>query len=298
MSSVAPSRNSFPIEKKGSFSPQQALTLRRLRFIPANGMSRYSGGLTARHAAMKLGVSYRTMLRWCKEGRIAAEKRSVLGSKRKEWWVPEEAVRDLIVKALKSSHPTRWQKRLQSKYVLLAGVPAPKGSKLVEGVILTPSSQESPAHFQLKEKAVEFLRARGFTEKGVKLEYQVAYPEVVWHRARRSPAMIPGTLIIDVVGFKNKRPQVAIEVGSCKRDKLIVLSKYWPEVFHWPYGADEPIRFIPTDKDKRRLRKLEDEAERHKRELQERILAYLRREDPEEAKRFQRRIERLRRKRN
>jgi len=258
-------------------------------------MPRYEKRLTAQLAAERLGVAYSTMLRWCREGKITAEKGQVwLGSDRKEWLIPEKAVHELIVKALESNKPTPWQKRLQNRYVLLAGIPAPKGSKLVEGVILTPSRKESPKHLQLKEKAIKFLRARGFTEKGVKLEYQVSYPEVVWQNRHLTLPELPGDLIIDVVGLKNKQPRVAIEVGECKRDKLVVLSKYWPEVFHWPYGADEPIAFIPTEQDKRRLKELEEEAERRIEQAWERNLAWIRHIDPEEAKRYQRRIERLR----
>jgi len=151
-----------------------------------------------------------------------------------------------------------------------------------------PSRKESPAHLQLKEQAIKFLRA---TERSVKIEYPVNYPEVVWHNPR---FVLPGGLIIDVVGLKNKQPQVAVEVGECERDKLIVLSKYWPEVFHCPYGVDEPIAFIPTERDKRRLKELEEEVERRREEDRERNLALLRHIDPKAAERYQRRIERYR----
>ena len=77
------------------------------------GMPRYEKRLTAHLAAERLGVAYSTMLRWCREGKITAEKGQVWpGSDRKEWLIPEKAVHELIVKALESTTPAPWQKRI------------------------------------------------------------------------------------------------------------------------------------------------------------------------------------------
>lgn len=51
----------------------------------------------------------------------------------------------------------------------------------------------------------------------------------------------------------------------------MILSKYWPEVFFWPYGAEEPIRFIPTEEDKRWLNKLKAEKDRKRQDIQKKI---------------------------
>jgi len=85
---------------------------------------------------------------------------------------------------------------------------------------------------------------------------------------------------VDVVAFDKGRRVAAVEVGECTREKLIVLTKYFPQVFWWPYGTDEPIAFIPTEHDKRWLEEQEEERRKSLQKEQERILARLREENP------------------
>ena len=94
---------------------------------------------------------------------------------------------------------------------------------------------QSDAHFWLKDRSEEWLRARGF-----KATFERAYflsPAMDLGRGRRQ-----GLVRIDVVKVRRGRDVVAVECGECHRAKLEALTCAFREVWHWPYGADEPVQ--------------------------------------------------------
>ena len=153
-----------------------------------------------------------------------------------------------------------------------------------------PTTNESPKHRELKKRAAAYLRAQGFNPRAIRYEYRLISDIRVPQRKTTSfqaPAWFGSTLYVDVVAFDKGRRVAAVEVGECTREKLVVLTKYFPQVFWWPYGADEPIAFIPTEQDKKWLNEQEEERRKDLQKLREWILARLREEGPKEAERLE-----------
>ena len=156
-----------------------------------------------------------------------------------------------------------------------------------------PTTNESSKHRELKKRAGAYLRAQGFNPRAIRYEYRLDSDIRVPQRKKRKqmlfewPAWLGSTLYVDVVAFDKGKRVAAIEVGECSRQKLIVLTKYFPQVFWWPYGADEPIAFIPTEQDKKWLEEQEEERKKSLQKEREWTLARLREEDPKEAERLE-----------
>ena len=112
---------------------------------------------------------------------------------------------------------------------------APTGSHEPQTPMLSRVSKE---HEGLKGRVIRWLKSRGFTTE---TEYGCELPRAVRLRRYRAPQKY---VIPDVVGLKKGRPVVAVECGDCKRNKLDLLARGFPEVWHWPHGANAPKQII------------------------------------------------------
>ena len=57
---------------------------------------------------------------------------------------------------------------------------------------------------------------------------------------------ITGNFYLDVVLIDAGQPVAAIEVGRCAEEKLKDFAKFplAPEVYHWPYEEEKPLRVV------------------------------------------------------
>ena len=97
---------------------------------------------------------------------------------------------------------------------------------------------EKGKHKALKYIAEKILRGKGFTDDEIKEEYCISISSDI---VSKSNSISRNLFIVDFAGIKNDY-KVAIEVGTCKQSKLILLSQVgFDEVIHLPYGFEELV---------------------------------------------------------
>lgn len=97
---------------------------------------------------------------------------------------------------------------------------------------------EKGKHKALKYLAEKILRGKGFTDDEIKEEHSISISSDIMN----TPNSLPRNLfIVDFAGIKNDY-KVAIEVGTCKQSKLLLLSQVgFDEVIHLPYGFEDLV---------------------------------------------------------
>lgn len=99
---------------------------------------------------------------------------------------------------------------------------------------------QSPRHIEMKKRAIDFLREQY-------ISFYRRYPErEPYIETERLWLGSTGDFYLDVVLMDAGQPAAAIEVGRCAEEKLKDFAKFplAPEVYHWPYEEEKPLRVV------------------------------------------------------